>query len=207
MSGEKQIKSGNMKRRHGMIFHPTMGYPIPPPIPLTVSRRNARERSRVKTVNDSYESLKAHVPTAANNKRMAKVDIIKHTIEYIQKLQQLVSSIEEPEYESKQQYFDVEKVTKKLDFLPNSDSTSSHTSFPSSRLSCESSSYSPGCDSGYGSPGGQYFQFPHKEKTAQYLDWGSNPAHNTDTWWGGEPEPQMVTDHALLDAIADWQDS
>ena len=76
----------------GVIYHPVHGYPIPPPVPVAVSRRNARERTRVKTVNDSYQHLKAHVPAAARTKRMSKVDIIKHSIEYIQKLQTMVSA-------------------------------------------------------------------------------------------------------------------
>jgi Helix-loop-helix DNA-binding domain len=59
--------------RRGMIFHPTLGYAIPPPIPLSVARRNARERSRVKTVNSSFECLRMHVPSAARNKKMSKV--------------------------------------------------------------------------------------------------------------------------------------
>ncbi len=63
---------GPMTRR-GMIFHPTLGYAIPPPIPLSVARRNARERSRVKTVNSSFECLRMHVPSAARNKKMSKV--------------------------------------------------------------------------------------------------------------------------------------
>ena len=41
----------------------------------------------MKTVNDSYQHLKNHVPGAARQKRMSKVDIIKQSIDYIQKLQ------------------------------------------------------------------------------------------------------------------------
>ena len=78
MTGGPAIRSsgsapkGPMTRR-GMIFHPTLGYAIPPPIPLSVARRNARERSRVKTVNSSFECLRIHVPAAARNKKMSKV--------------------------------------------------------------------------------------------------------------------------------------
>ena len=79
--------SSNRKLQSGVIYHPVLGYPIPPPVPVAVARRNARERSRVKTVNDSYQHLKNHVPGAARQKRMSKVDIIKQSIDYIQKLQ------------------------------------------------------------------------------------------------------------------------
>ena len=85
------------KLQSGVIYHPVHGYPIPPPVPVAVARRNARERTRVKTVNDSYACLKSHVPAAARSKRMSKVDIIKHSIEYIEKLQKMISATSDPE--------------------------------------------------------------------------------------------------------------
>ena len=91
--------TGNMSNRTlqtGVIYHPVHGYPIPPPVPVAVARRNARERNRVKTVNDSYQHLKNHVPGAARQKRMSKVDIIKLSIEYIQKLQKSLKESEIP---------------------------------------------------------------------------------------------------------------
>ena len=84
------------KLQSGVIYHPVLGYPIPPPVPVAVARRNARERSRVKTVNESYQHLKNHVPGAARQKRMSKVDIIKHSIDYIQKLQKSLQDSEIP---------------------------------------------------------------------------------------------------------------
>ena len=98
--GIKQIQPlgpGRVARRlqSGVIYHPVHGYPIPPPMPVAVSRRNARERTRVKTVNDSYQHLKSHVPAAARTKRMSKVDIIKHSIDYIQKLQTMVTAAQD----------------------------------------------------------------------------------------------------------------
>ena len=83
------------RKQQGIIFHPVLGYAIPPPVPLAVQRRNARERTRVKTVNQSYESLKAHVPSAARHKRMSKVEIIKHAMDYIERLQRMVEQAEE----------------------------------------------------------------------------------------------------------------
>ena len=49
-------------------------------VPVAVARRNARERTRVKTVNDSYQHLKAHVPAAARTKRMSKVEMKKMSL-------------------------------------------------------------------------------------------------------------------------------
>ena len=100
MDRQQQARNRNnkllpRKLRCGVIYHPVHGYPIAPPVPVAVSRRNARERTRVKTVNDSYQHLKAHVPAAAKTKRMSKVDIIRHSIEYIQKLQNLVTAADD----------------------------------------------------------------------------------------------------------------
>ena len=64
------------KIKKGMVFHPTLGYAIPPPIPVSVARRNARERSRVKTVNGGFECLRQHVPAAARAKKISKVYFI-----------------------------------------------------------------------------------------------------------------------------------
>merc|ERR1711976_751521 len=91
------------KLQTGVIYHPVHGYPIAPPVPVAVARRNARERTRVKTVNDSYQHLKSHVPAAAKTKRMSKVDIIRHSIEYIEKLQQLVDTSQELNNKQQQQ--------------------------------------------------------------------------------------------------------
>ena len=161
----------NVSRKHGVIFHPTLGYAIPPPIPLTVARRNARERTRVKSVNDSYECLRAHVPAAAKAKRMAKVDIIKHTIEYIQKLQHLVALSSdlssERVCEARQIAEDVRNLSLKFmhsDFKssttlpPYANSPSSRPSFtssPSGSSSCITSACSPTsypCSPGSGAP-------------------------------------------------------
>merc|ERR1719433_10638 len=96
MMDRQQARNRNSKQllprklRCGVIYHPVHGYPIAPPVPAAVARRNARERNRGKTVNDSYQHLKNHVPGAARQKRMSKVDIIKHSIDYIQKLQKMV---------------------------------------------------------------------------------------------------------------------
>ena len=77
--------SRNCRRK--IAFHPTMGYAIQPPLPAKVQRRNARERNRVKQVNCGFEMLRAHIPSAAKQKKMSKVDTLRHAVEYIQSLQ------------------------------------------------------------------------------------------------------------------------
>ena len=70
-----------------VAIHPVHGYAIPPPQDVKVSRRNARERNRVKTVNNGFEMLKRHIPTAAPVKKMSKVNILTQAVEYIESLQ------------------------------------------------------------------------------------------------------------------------
>ena len=53
---------------------------------VKVSRRNARERNRVKSVNAGFEVLKRHIPHAAPVKKMSKVNILGHAVEYIESL-------------------------------------------------------------------------------------------------------------------------
>ena len=81
-----------------VAIHPVHGYAIPPPQDVKVSRRNARERSRVKTVNSGFEMLKRHIPSAAPVKKMSKVNILTQAVDYIESLQSLLSDSETSSY-------------------------------------------------------------------------------------------------------------
>lgn len=59
--------------------------------PAVVARRNARERKRVKLVNDGFVRLRKHVPTDPKNKKLSKVKTLRSAIEYIRHLQHLLS--------------------------------------------------------------------------------------------------------------------
>ena len=60
--------------------------------PAAVARRNARERRRVKMVNDGFLRLRRHVPTEPKNKKLSKVKTLRLAIEYIDHLQQLLQT-------------------------------------------------------------------------------------------------------------------
>lgn len=60
------------------------------PQPVSISRRNARERNRVKQVNNGFAALRQHIPGAAKAKKISKVDTLKQAVEYIQNLQMLL---------------------------------------------------------------------------------------------------------------------
>ncbi|XP_043189193.1 achaete-scute homolog 1-like [Amphibalanus amphitrite] len=71
----------NVKRRGAYSSY------VPSPQPTNVLRRNARERNRVKQVNHGFTALRNHIPGAAKNKKLSKVDTLRRAMEYIQSLQ------------------------------------------------------------------------------------------------------------------------
>ena len=181
---------GGLASRRGVIFHPTLGYAIPPPLPPTVARRNARERSRVKNVNQSYEHLRLHVPSASQAKKMSKVDILKHSIRYIQKLRAMVEANSECEDHHHQGLAP-----------PQS----------SSLPPCPSSPCTPGStsgESGYSSPQPQAFLFPSSISTSS-----NSSSSNSNTFQAtSERSSNMLLgmqeeEDMILDVILDWQKS
>ena len=184
---------GGLASRRGVIFHPTLGYAIPPPLPPTVARRNARERSRVKNVNQSYEHLRLHVPSASQAKKMSKVDILKHSIRYIHKLRAMVEA--NSECEDHQQQGLVPPQGSSLPPCPSSPCTPGSTSG----------------ESGYSSPQPQAFLFPSSISTSSSSSNSSISNSNTfqatserssNMLLGMQEEEDMI-----LDVILDWQKS
>jgi achaete-scute complex protein len=62
------------------------------PKPVAMSRRNARERRRVKMINNGYETLRHHVPAGVDNKKLSKVETLRAAVDYIKYLQNLLQS-------------------------------------------------------------------------------------------------------------------
>ena len=58
-----------------------------------VRRRNERERARVRSVNDGFERLRAHLPieNEPKDRRLSKVETLKFAIQYIEHLQSLLN--------------------------------------------------------------------------------------------------------------------
>jgi hypothetical protein len=66
-----------------MAVHPVHGYAIKPQEDLKTIKRNQRERNRVQTVNSGFDVLKQHLPGTAHLKKVSKVGILQHAMEYI----------------------------------------------------------------------------------------------------------------------------
>ena len=71
-----------------------LGLNLQRPHPAQVARRNERERNRVKLINNTFASLREHLPDQINGiektKKMSKVDTLKAAIDYIRGLQELL---------------------------------------------------------------------------------------------------------------------
>lgn len=85
-------------------------YGTTPHQPASVARRNARERNRVKQVNNGFATLRQHIPpsvaaalssptpetptTRAQNKKLSKVETLRLAVEYIRSLQRMIEDYE-----------------------------------------------------------------------------------------------------------------
>ncbi|XP_033217617.1 achaete-scute complex protein T3-like [Belonocnema kinseyi] len=88
-------------------MYQTTPYGTVPHQPASVARRNARERNRVKQVNNGFATLRQHIPQSvaqalggntagthggsrAGSKKLSKVETLRMAVEYIRSLQQLL---------------------------------------------------------------------------------------------------------------------
>lgn len=96
----------------------------------SIQRRNARERNRVKQVNDGFQNLRQHIPheviatyaqqdsstspcthpaaasSRPSNRKLSKVDTLKLTVEYIRRLEQILSSADPAQSSSSGEFID-----------------------------------------------------------------------------------------------------
>lgn len=79
------------------------------PAPVAVARRNARERNRVKQVNNGFATLQQHIPSVILSKydscrpssngvvkKLSKVETLRMAVEYIRSLEKLLASSPPP---------------------------------------------------------------------------------------------------------------
>uniref|UniRef100_A0A336KPY7 CSON013449 protein n=1 Tax=Culicoides sonorensis TaxID=179676 RepID=A0A336KPY7_CULSO len=76
---------------------------IKTPQVIAVARRNARERNRVKQVNNGFASLRQHIPEAiakcfeqasnkSTSKKLSKVETLRMAVEYIRQLESMLAN-------------------------------------------------------------------------------------------------------------------
>ncbi|XP_023345561.1 achaete-scute homolog 2 [Eurytemora carolleeae] len=83
-----------MVAKRKIAFHPEKGYPIEPSTPPKTVRRNARERNRVRQIDQGFEKLKSNIPVAANQKKISRVKILSSAVDYIQQLHNILNEHE-----------------------------------------------------------------------------------------------------------------
>ncbi|CAF0870570.1 unnamed protein product [Rotaria sp. Silwood1] len=78
---EEQEEKGNERNRGGRKQ-----------VKIGTTRRNARERNRVRHINACFEILRQHIPHDKHNKKLSKVDTLKSAMIYIDNLRQLLQT-------------------------------------------------------------------------------------------------------------------
>lgn len=73
-------------------MYPSINFPAESP---TVSKRNERERNRVRLVNEGFSSLRQKIPFAHGKKRLSKVETLRYAVEYIKYLQAVIREHDE----------------------------------------------------------------------------------------------------------------
>ncbi|KAH0557795.1 uncharacterized protein LOC123271259 [Cotesia glomerata] len=107
----------NMKLNHGSSNNNIVLPPYDPtrlkkhgkngqPPPVAVAKRNARERNRVKQVNNGFATLRQHIPNyiaagyGDRGKKLSKVETLRMAVEYIRGLQRLLAEADGVEFDS-----------------------------------------------------------------------------------------------------------
>lgn len=92
---------------YGALFMESRDFLINSIQQASIARRNARERNRVKQVNDGFVNLRNHLPEPMvkarlgkvkknANKKVSKVDTLKMAVEYISHLESILGLSSEP---------------------------------------------------------------------------------------------------------------
>lgn len=185
----------NRPCRRKIAFHPTLGYAIPPPLPAKVARRNARERNRVKQVNCGFEMLREHIPSAAAEKKMSKVDTLRHAVEYIRSLQKMLmeqSHAPPPSPAVCQDHFQY-PLTPRTPTTPSAPPTTEFAHFSGNESGYETASY-------YSTPSSQVQYSPKAESPS------SPPVEAPYAYAQHQNYYDNTEEDELLDVIAKWQD-
>lgn len=186
-----------------------MPYGAPPQQPASVARRNARERNRVKQVNNGFATLRSHIPPSVAqalspqgssqgrgaSKKLSKVETLRLAVEYIRSLQQMIEDHESDMSNNPSITGDVGGLNDTRYYTSSPDSTHLYsTSYPVllPTPACSEASVSP-TPSSHSSEGS--FSTSQSYTNALY--------HHTENY--ENYDPKSPEDEELLDAIFSWQ--
>lgn len=173
-----------------------MPYGAPNQQPASVARRNARERNRVKQVNNGFATLRSHIPQSVAqtlspqpsssrgaSKKLSKVETLRLAVEYIRSLQQMLDENEGDVGEHQDNFY----------------------GSPDANQLYQTAAYSvllptPSCSEASASPTPSHSSEGSFSATAAYTNALYHHAENYENY-----DPKSPEDEELLDAIFSWQ--
>lgn len=179
-----------------------MPYGAAPQQPASVARRNARERNRVKQVNNGFATLRQHIPASVSttlspqgsnsgrgqNKKLSKVETLRLAVEYIKSLQQMIDDHESDRTGNEHQHQQTNIIDNR--YYPSSPESLSHQQYTYPVIlptpTCSEASTSP-------TPS-------HSSEGSMYTP---NLLYTQDNY--ENYDPKSPEDEELLDAIFSWQ--
>jgi len=222
-SSSSSSSSDLVRCKRKINFQQQMAYSgLPHGQPVAVQRRNARERNRVKQVNNGFSTLRQHIPFTARNKKMSKVETLRCAVEYIRSLQIMLDEQKEDLQVASPAPSEVAEsvasAPQQQHYAPAfSPTTSEHSSVASSSFQhhqfqqpmlhhhlMQPASLSPPCSAA---------SEPASSPTPSFAESESyhHPIYTATTIVAAEPydnyKPMSPEDEELLDAISWWQQS
>ncbi|KOX69918.1 Achaete-scute complex protein T3 [Melipona quadrifasciata] len=214
-SNDIKIQQHGCKR--SKIYGQATGpYGTVPHQPASVARRNARERNRVKQVNNGFATLRQHIPQSvaqalggstagthggsrAGSKKLSKVETLRMAVEYIRSLQRL---LEEHDGGS-----DVTSVSSPTSSPPSSTSSASSTSdihrHQHLRQNPSPTFVPTPCSEASSSPTPSFVSEASSAGSQGYGTSGTLYTAHSDGY--DNYEPMSPEDEELLDVISWWQ--
>lgn len=172
--------------------------PYGPSQPASVQRRNARERNRVKQVNNGFANLRQHIPSdvvttlssggRGASKKLSKVDTLRIAVEYIRRLQDLLDDDT-----------DASSMASSSSSRLSQNSTGSYYSTTSSPMQCTSIPPPP-CSETSASPTPSY-----SSENSSIGGHGTYPTQHTFKFETYDPCYNHPDDVEILKYIEEWE--
>lgn len=195
------VSNSDLRCKRKIQFMPYGG---PTQQPASVARRNARERNRVKQVNNGFATLRQHIPPTVAaafsptsngggrgaSKKLSKVETLRLAVEYIRSLQQM---IEDHESEMGNGTGVENNIADNRYYSSSPDNMSQFNSYPILLPT-------PACSEASSSPTPSHSSEGSMTTATTYVP---NVLFHTDNY--EHYDPKSSEDEELLDAIFSWQ--
>lgn len=191
----------HLRCKRKIQFIPHVGAPQQP---ASVARRNARERNRVKQVNNGFATLRQHIPETVcatlspqggaagrgANKKLSKVDTLRMAVEYIRSLQRTIED------------HDMELASNAGSDNNHADNSSYYSMSPNgmnnSQFSYPILLPTPSCSEASTSP-------TPSQTSESFTNHSVHSFNNSQDYANENYDPNNADDEELLDVIFSWQ--